>query len=314
MLATALGLTKLNRIGLKMKARLRQVLTIVGWLYLWHPSVGIAQSSQNPSPMVEHVREHPRLEKTSPPGTRHKLELGELFIPESTLTTSTSQETQLVMVFHCGNWIPELAVSKLSPSLPCVSFQLGSGSGRYSKPFQDDAELANRVIGESEKQIGKRISELILVGWSAGYGSVSEFIQSKTIEPKVTAVLLIDGLHASYADGKPGPQESKLITDSLEPFLSFAKSAAEGRKKMIILHSEIFPGTFASTTETSDWLIKQLELKRTAVLRLGPMRTQQLGETIQGKLQIRAYAGNSAPDHVDLLHGLPEFLDELMKL
>ena len=38
------------------------------------------------------------------------------------------------------------------------------------------------------------------------------------------------------------------------------------------------------------------------------MGTQQLSEVRQGKLLVIGYAGNSAPDHVDQLHSLPEYL------
>ena len=37
------------------------------------------------------------------------------------------------------------------------------------------------------------------------------------------------------------------------------------------------------------------------------MGTQQLSEVRQGKFLLAGYAGNSAPDHVDQLHALPEF-------
>ena len=40
-----------------------------------------AQQPQNPSPMVEHTRTHPRLKEQSPPGHREKLALGTLFLP-----------------------------------------------------------------------------------------------------------------------------------------------------------------------------------------------------------------------------------------
>ena len=38
------------------------------------------------------------------------------------------------------------------------------------------------------------------------------------------------------------------------------------------------------------------------------MQTQQLSEARQGKFRVVGYAGNAAPDHVDLLHSLPEYL------
>ena len=33
-------------------------------------------------------------------------------------------------------------------------------------------------------------------------------------------------------------------------FIRFAGDAAAGKKRMLVTHSEVFPGTFASTTET----------------------------------------------------------------
>ena len=38
------------------------------------------------------------------------------------------------------------------------------------------------------------------------------------------------------------------------------------------------------------------------------MGTVLLSDTRAGSLRIQGYAGNSAPDHVDLLHALPDWL------
>jgi hypothetical protein len=35
---------------------------------------------------------------------------------------------------------------------------------------------------------------------------------------------------------------------------------------------------------------------------------QQLSEVRAGRLSILGFAGNAGPDHIDHLHGLPEFL------
>ena len=77
---------------------------------------------------------------------------------------------------------------------------------------------------------------------------------------------------------------------------------------MLITHSEIFPGTYASTTETADYLIKTLDLKRKPVLKWGPVGMQTLSETRFKGFTILGFAGNTAPDHVDHYHGLPRFL------
>jgi hypothetical protein len=47
---------------------------------------------------------------------------------------------------------------------------------------------------------------------------------------------------------------------------------------------------------------------RPGLARRGPMGTVLLGDTQAGRLRIQGCAGNPAPDHVDLLHALPDWL------
>lgn len=284
---------------------------LAAWLFVFgFQAVVTAQSPQNPSPMVEHVREHPRLEKSEPPGKRKNLTLGKLFVPGAIERSPANEPVPLVISFHCGDWIPELACSGLASPLPCVSIGLGAGSERYARPFRDDTGLFAKLRDEAAKEIGRPVSKLILVGWSAGYGSIREALKNEALSRDIQAVILLDGLHTGYVGGKPGPKESSLETEPMQPFLAYARRAVAGQCKFVYLHSEIFPGTFASTTETADWLIRELGLKRLPVLKWGPMKTQMLGETEAGGLKIQAFAGNSAPDHVDLLHAMPAVLRE----
>jgi hypothetical protein len=264
---------------------------------------GFAQQSQNPSPMVEHARAHPRLKQETPAGKREPLELGVLFIP-SKLAAKT--RLPLFLHFHGGTWLPELAASRIGHSA-VISIQIGAGSGAYAKPF-GDPQLFGRLLAEAEAKAGVKFTTITLTAWSAGYGAIREILKTPAHYARVERLLLIDGLHTGYIGGKPGPLESQLETDKLELFLQFARDAVAGRKQMIVTHSEIFPGTFASTTETADWLLAQLGLKRTPVVKWGPMGTQQLSEVKQGRFVLRGFAGNSAPDHVDQLHSLPDYL------
>ena len=89
------------------------------------------------------------------------------------------------------------------------------------------------------------------------------------------------------------------------------RDAAAGRKRFTITHSEIFPGTYASTTECTDWLLGQLGLRRRAVLAWGPMGLQQLSDARAGRFHLMGFAGNTAPDHVDQLHALPALVKGL---
>lgn len=261
------------------------------------------QQSQNPSPMVEHTRPHPRLPQSTPPGRRANLELGTLFLPTK---LKLRTPTPLFIHFHGGAWLPEVAAATVG-STAVISIQVGSGSGVYAKAFTDP-QLFARLLTEAERAAGVSFAPITLTAWSAGHGAVREILRVPANYDRVARVLLIDGLHTGYVGGKPGPQESQLEPANLQIFLQFARDAVAGRKQFIVTHSEIFPGTFASTTETSDWLLAQLQLKRQPVLKWGPQRTQQLSEVRVGKFWLLGYAGNSAPDHVDQLHSLPEYL------
>lgn len=253
-----------------------------------------AQQPQNPSPMVEHTRSHPRLKEEHPEGRREKLEAGTLFLPAG---LKREGAVPLFLHFHGSVWLPEVAAARHGKTA-VIAIQAGSGSGAYAKAFADPKRLG-LVLKEAEQKAGLRFEPVTLTAWSAGYGAVREILKVPENYDRVRSIALLDGLHTGYAGGKPGPRESQLETDNLEVFLRFARDAADGKKQMIVTHTEVFPGTFASTTETADYLLKELGLKRTAVLKWGPMGTQQLSEARRGKFLLLGYAGNSAPDHVD---------------
>jgi hypothetical protein len=270
--------------------------------------VGAVAVDQFPSPMVEHTRAHTRLTNTHPPGRREKLSLGTLFVPElrpDRAAKTSSITMPLIVHFHGASWLAEVAAAQHRVAGICVN--LGTGSSVYAKPFANPGSFSN-LLDEAATKAAIRFEPVMLTAWSAGYGAVRQILRDPGAPARIQSILLLDGMHAGYIDGKPGPKESRLVEADLEEFVAFAREAAAGKKRFVITHTEIFPGTFASTTETADYLIRRLGLKRTAVLRWGPLGTQQLSEVAHGKLLILGYAGNSAPDHIDQLHALPEHL------
>src|SRR4051812_39093921 len=101
-------------------------------------SIGLthAQQAQNPSPMVEHTRAHPRLKEQSPPGRREQLALGTLFLPAG---MRAANGAELLFFFHGGTWLPEGAASQNKVAV--VPVQAGSGSGTYARLFDDPARF-----------------------------------------------------------------------------------------------------------------------------------------------------------------------------
>lgn len=250
--------------------------------------------------MVEHRRAHPRLPQSKPSGQRFVLSLGNLFVP--------SKPKGLLLFFHGGSWLPELAAAQ--HSLAVLTIQIGAGSAVYSKAF-DDPQRFSTLLAEAEAKATRTFPHVTLGGWSAGCGAIRTILRHQPSYQRVHSVLCIDGMHSGYTNGKPGPLESNIESEPLAIWQQLARDAIARRKRFLLTHSEIFPGTFASTTETADWLLTLLGAKAKPILRWGPMGTQQLSEFQSGHFEIRGYAGNSAPDHVDQLHSLPAYLRAL---
>ena len=246
----------------------------------------MAQMAQNPSPMVEHTREHPRLAKQSPPGRRVDVGLGTLFIPDRLKNT---RNVRLLWFFHGGDWLPEVAVAR-QRNMAVVSVQAGAGSGTYANLFTDPKRFL-KLIADAESKSGLKFAEVDLGGWSAGCGALRQIMGDPASYERVSRVLCIDGIHTGYANGKPGPQESEIDKENLQTWLQLGRDAMAGKKRLVITHSEIFPGTFASTTETDDYLLREWGLKSRAVVKWGPMKTQMLSEVKSGRRTGRGLCG-----------------------
>jgi uncharacterized protein YbbC (DUF1343 family) len=260
-------------------------------------------SPQNPSPMVEHARAHQRLEQSVPEGRREKLALGTLFLPARLKLKSP---VPILFFFHGPTWVPEVAAAQ-NGDTAVVAIQIGAGLRVYAQPFVDPKFFGN-LLAEAETKAGVKFGPITLAGWSAGNGAIRQIMSTPEYYDRVENAILIDGIHTNYVNGKPGPLESEINPAQLQTFVKMARDAVAGRKHVIITHTEIFPGTFASTTETADYILSQLGLHRQPIVKFGPMGTQELSEVRAGNFLLIGFAGNSGPDHVDQLHSLPEFL------
>ena len=273
-------------------------------------------AQQNPSPMVERTRAHARLVADTQPGV-HRSFTGplakpvELFVPEK---ARRATDVHLVIHFHGAAFIAEQSVAALDGDHVSAVLNLGAGGGVYDRTLSAPGafdSLTSSIQQEMSEALGHpiRFADITLVGFSAGYGAVRAILRDSSNAERVRSVLLLDGLHTSYVpEGTVIEKGGTLDTTNLMPFVRFARAAMRGEKQFVITHSEIFPGTFASTTETTDFLINVLGLKLRPVLRWGPGGMQQLSEAGEKGMLIQGFAGNAGPDHIDQLHGMPAFL------
>jgi len=264
--------------------------------------------------MADTIRAHQRIADSNVPGVSIILQ-GVLAKPVEVYFADQGNEVHqmdLLIHFHGLSYVPKYAVYRSNHPLVLAAVNLGSGSGVYENEFQSKSSF-RRLIEAIRKSVSDRqstevkIPRVYLSSFSAGYGAVRAIL--KNHPSAVDGIILLDGLHTDYVpSGRVLSQGGKLNGEKLKDFLQYARLATEGKKKLLVTHSEIFPGTYASTTETADYLIDALALRRRPVLKWGPVGMQLLSETKSKGLTILACAGNTAPDHIDHLHGLPTFL------
>lgn len=287
------------------------------------PQAQQPQRTQNPSPMVESARRHERIPPGRPPGITFTIDsvlprAVEVFIPDRLPVSSvgTEERTLLVHVFSAA-YVPMRAVADARDPFVLAVVNLGGSSSAYERALADTAAwstLLQRVRAETmaRTQGRVRVGGVVVSAFSAGYGGVRALLSDERTAATIGGVLLLDGLHTGYIPERTVLSEGgALDTLKLVPFLRYARRAVAGEVRLVVTHSEIFPGTFASTTETADWIIAALGLSRAPVLEWGPGGMQQISEVRRGGLAILGFAGNTGPDHIDHLHGLGGFLQLL---
>ena len=277
-------------------------------------------TGQNPSPMAEHIRAHERLADSEPPGEIIEIpdvlpKPVELYIPGE---YQPARDAILLVHFHGMGYIARQAAHEAGAQYLAVTVNLGAGSSTYARPFGDPDVFMSLVLAVSdavEKSGGTKpkISSIYLTSFSAGYGVVREILGKRM--DMIDGVVLLDSMHTGYIPSGVTLYDGGAVNgDGIRIFVDYAKKAVEGDTRFIITHSEIFPGTYASTTETAEFIIGELGLERTPVLEWGPLGMQLLGRTGKGNFRVLAFAGNTAPDHVDHLNGLPYFLNMLLEM
>jgi hypothetical protein len=279
-------------------------------------SWAVGQVAQNPSPMSDTTRPHPRLAEGRVPGKRLTLPLGELFLSDH---FTPRNQSPLVVHFHGAAWLVEQHIAKAAPSAALLTINLGAGSSRYAAPFGDPARF-RMLLDEAASGVGMITgrrpvwSSITLTSFSAGYGAVRAILQAPDNFALVNNLLLADSLHSSYlVEGDAAaPRTADLPVDpeGVVAFVNFAAEAAANRKRFWITHSEVYPGTYASTTETANAVLASLKLERRPVLEHGPLGMQQLSMARVGGFVLEGFAGNSAPDHMDHLYAIGDWLRE----
>lgn len=247
-----------------------------------------------------------------PAGTRAKLTVGHLYVPEGFQTTDN--QFDLVIHLHGAPATVEKNLQKSEWNAVLVNVTLNGLSAVYTQQFSKP-ETFLTLLSETEEQMERllkltsksQIRRVIVVSFSAGFGGVRELLKSDAIYERIDALVMADSIYAGYT---PNTEPPEVDPGAMTGFLRFARDAAEGKKRFVISHCELRPETYASTAETADYLLQQLKLQRTPRDDEWEPGWRCTSECRQQGLQIYGFAGDTGKHHVQHLQNA----GRLMKL
>ena len=243
-------------------------------------------------------------EAERPTGARLSLTHGELFVPEG--YAPGEEGVHLVLHLHGAAWAVERNLTHSGERAVLVTVVLNGLSRVYADLFAkpetfpailDEVRAGLAALGVGDPRIGR----VTVTSFSAGFGGVREILKSEEAYGRIDALVMADSIHAGFVGD---PQDRRVNPEHMREFVRFAKDAAEGRKVMVISHSAIVPPTYASTTETADYLIRQVGGERTPVNEEWADGLTCTSRHEQGNLRIYGFSGDTGPDHMKHLHEL----------
>jgi hypothetical protein len=230
---------------------------------------------------------------------------------------TVSRPFDVLIHFHGAPTAMEPAFERSDIDGVLVILNLGNGSGRYEQAFQfagsfdDTLDRVSTVLQDLCPGASAKPKRIALSGWSAGYGAISRIIDRPKDAARVDAVLLADGLHSNF---EPGPSyERRVSVDQLAPFSHWADEAVAGRKLFALTHSSIGT-TYASTTETADFLLAQESLERKAATAPAPRPGMApIYRADSADFHVLGFAGVNEQAHCDHLHAFGDLLLPYLK-
>lgn len=189
-----------------------------------------------------------------------------------------------------------------------ISAETAGLSGAMMEKFgQPDfvPQILKRALIHLRQRFGPQVQlgRLALGSFSAGYAPLRVALTNPEVRAHTDAVLIIDGIHFGKA-GQPDPVGH-------QPFVDFAREAAQGKRLMVITHSAIRPN-YSSSTDAANYILSQVgAIRQPAPTEPPPPWSTRYGSKPQpmtradlGHLHVEGYSGGVARSHVEQIDNL----------
>ena len=229
---------------------------------------------------------------------------------------SVGERYDALLHFHGAPVSFEKAYEKSGLDSVLLLVNLGNGSGKYESQYagagalEAQLQALDRVVDKACPGKKHEAGRVALSAWSAGYGAIFRILAHDANADRIDAALLADGLHAGFQ--KKGHR--KVDPLHIAPFARFAERAARGEKLMAVTHSAIVTGNYASTTESSSYLLADNGIERVAEREDGPRKSMtQTSSASHGGLHVRGFAGTTPAAHCDHLYAMGDTVLPLLR-
>lgn len=241
---------------------------------------------------------------------------GVVFVPETFSTTDGAYD--LLLHFHGNTAVVKESAEVAGLNAIVAVVNLGVGSAPYEEAYAVPGTY-EALLDQIQRVIGQRgvstphLRRVALASWSAGYGAISTVLNVRRGADPLDSILVLDGIHCGWLDDRP----TELNPLQLGPFVRAAKLAAEGDLLFSITHSEIEPPTYASASQTANYLLASvgyraplwpdellapphvvLRAAEGAVAKKLEKRMEPISEARVGGLHVRGYRGNTPEHHM----------------
>jgi hypothetical protein len=232
-----------------------------------------------PGPLSTGIAQQFNITDISPPVTAKEFKPVPLHVPNPGKIGSVRvmappnygvQGNQVNIVFHFRGAGSGSIYSKAGTNAIVVAVD-APGVGGGAMASYGNAQFINTAQNSLLNQVRKitgnpnlQLGNISFVGWSGGYDPMGRLFDQKQwerLEKKPVHIAMLDGGHYGQA-GKPNAER-------LQPWLQVAQRAQQGELDFYFTHtavtpgrSERFPNGYASTTDTANWLLGQMNMQR----------------------------------------------------
>ena len=253
-------------------------------------------------------------DNSRPAGTREKLSVGELFIPDN--LQLNDGKANLVVHLHGTPERSERNLAKSTWSAAAITVSLNGLSGVYTRQFTPPdvflqlVDEAAAKIAAHFKQPSIKFKRVAMTSFSAGFGGVRQLLKSDECYQRIDDLVMADSIYAGYSEPA---SERKVDPELMAGFLRFARDAVAGRKTLVISNCQLQPDGYASTGETADYLIRELGLSRQPEQKEWAPSWHCASRCEQGRLHIFGFDGTEGADHMRHLLNLGDLLKIAVK-